>query len=236
MAHLSPLRAYFTPNPEYEAHIRFGPDVLVICENWLTRWERHEDTLYRDKILRMLSHFREPGSFAASSIWGYDPKTGDMKLVERNSGVHFNFIFGTPYIMHELLAVLEDDVLANNLYDMGQVQGYHFPQKEEWSAAWGVPSSGFSRVALYQCGVAAIAAGAREDKALADEVWDVLLSRKVTGELTKTDDFRVPLDVRDVVSSRVHKPLKEAAYITGNSSSQWGSNMIVALASIGDQI
>jgi hypothetical protein len=69
LARLDPLRAYFTPDPRYSAHIRWGPDIIALCEIWLTRWERYADTVYRDKILKMLDHFRKPGDFAASSIW-----------------------------------------------------------------------------------------------------------------------------------------------------------------------
>ncbi|MDR0451212.1 MAG: hypothetical protein LBH26_08090 [Treponema sp.] len=240
LARLDPLRAYFTPDPRYSAHIRWGPDIIALCEIWLTRWERYEDTVYRDKILKMLDHFRKPGDFAASSIWGYDPKTGDMACLERKGGVHFNHCFGTVYSLSEVLTVLEDEQLWENFYDMGQIYSRNLPGKEALLEKWGLPKSesgidagSFARMAIYFTGTSAVAARQRDDADLAQEVWAVLLHSSGEGKYSK---FRVPIKARELKSPRVHKTIQEAEYVTGNAASQWGSNAIVALAAIGDKI
>lgn len=47
---LDPMRAYF-PKDEFPTHVRVGPDWAAFSSNWMTRWERFEDTAYRDKII-----------------------------------------------------------------------------------------------------------------------------------------------------------------------------------------
>jgi len=226
---LDPLRAYFTPNPEFPCHIRWGPDIIALLEIWLTRWERFEDTAYRDKIMQMLEHFRGPGGFAASTIWGYKPETGEMKLVERTAGKHFNCCFGTAYALSEVLTVLEDDALWQNFYDMGQIYATDFPNKAEKLEIWGLAPDGF-KLASYFAGVSAIAAGARKDTHLAKEIWDILMN--TSGH----DNMKVPIEPYEVNSPRVHKIIQEASTVSGNSASQWGANTIVALAAIGDMM
>jgi hypothetical protein len=239
VARLDPLRAYFTPDPRYVTHLRCGPDIIALCEIWLTRWERHEDTVYRDKILKMLDHFRDPGDFAAGSIWGYDPKTGDMTCIERKQGTHFNHCFGTAYSLSELLTVLEDEQLWQNFFDMGQIYNPSLPDKDALLEKWGLPTSGapkgsgFERMAIYFTGTAAIAANKRDDTDLAAAVWEILLYSSGEGKYGK---FRVPIEPREVKSPRLHKTIKEAEYVTGNAASQWGCNVILALAAIGDKI
>ena len=239
MARLDPLRAYFTPDPRYPTHIRWGPDIIAICEIWLTHWERTEDTVFRDKIKRMLDHFRGPGDMAASSIWGYDPKTGDMTCLERKHGVHFNYCFGTAYSLMEVLSVLGDEQLWQNFYDMGQIFRSTFPDKDELCEKWGLPKpsesprNAYAGVSSYFTGVCSIAAKYRDDKELAVEVWNTLI--KCAGD-SKHDNLIVPIKTHEIDSPRVHKKIQEAGYVTGNAASQWGSNTIVALAMIGDYI
>ena len=229
---LDPLRAYYTPDPRFPAHIRWGPDVITLCETWLTRWERYEDLAYRDKLIKMLSYFRGKGDFAAVSIWGYDPQNGDMTLIERKSGGHFNHCFGTAYSLSEVLTALDDSALWENFYDMGQIYGSDLPGKEELLKQWDLPPDGF-KMATYFTGAAAIAAKQRGDNKLALDVWNTLLKQAEEG---KYDKFHIPIEAREVSSPRVHKKIKEAGYVTGNSASQWGSNVIIALAMIGDLI
>jgi len=206
---LPPMRAYFTPDPRHPTHIRWGPDIIALLEIWLTRWERFEDAEYRDKIIKMLSHFRGPGDFADATIWGYDPKNGAMTCVERKPGTHFNHCFGTAYTLAEVLSVLEDEHLWEQFADMGQAKK--------------------GSMAIYFTGVAALAAKARGDKELAAEVWDTLLNTQ-----GKHDHMQVPIETVEIDSPRVHKVIREAATVSGNSASQWGSNVIVALTAIGD--
>jgi len=226
---LDPLRAYFTPSPLYPCHLRFGPDVIALLEIWLTRWERFEDTHYRDLMLNMLEHFRDAGGFAASTIWGYTPQTGEMVLVEKTVGKHFNCCFGTAYAFSEVLTVLEDDVLWENFYDMGQIYATQFPNKNAVIESWGLPPGGF-KLASYFCGVSAIAAGARKDKKLAKEIWNILM------DTSGHDNMKVPIEPYTVDNARVHKIIQEAGDVSGNSAGQWGANMIIALANIGDMM
>lgn len=257
VARLDPLRAYYSPDPDYPCHIRFGPDVMVFCGNWLTQYERTEDPVYRDKILRMLDHFRGLGDFAAASVWLYDPITGNMKRVERNVPSHFNFCFGAEFVWSEVLTSLGDEQLWQNFLDMGLVfskNGAPDGAGAEWdgvemsienkllAASSGVTVPVNKRgnvegprdnIRTYSCGVAAYAAGHCGDDVLAEQVWRNMLIDETNAQ---HDAVAVPVIVRDVNENFVHKPWKEAGFVTGNGSGLWGSHAIVVLANIGDKL
>jgi len=257
VARLDPLRAYYPPDPDYPCHIRFGPDVMVFCGNWFTQWERTEDPVYRDKLLKMLSHFRGLGDFAATSVWLYEPITGNMKLYSRTAPGHFNFCFGAEFVWSEVLGALEDPELWQNFMDMGLVfskNGAPDGAGDVWDGIESsrdnknlAASSGITvptnkrgnvegprgNVRTYSCGVAAYAAGKTGDDVLAEQVWTDMLRDENDSQ---HDAVAVPIIVRDVNESYVHKPWREAGFVTGNGTGLWGSHAIVALASIGDKI
>lgn len=241
VAAMDPLRAYYPPDPDYPAHVRFGPDMMVFAGNWLTQWERTGDTRYRDKLLRLLSHFKTPDGFSASTIWLYEPHTGAMKLFERNAPGHFNYCFGAEYVWSEVLGVLEDEALWRSFLNAGLIycaDGDPDGVAEQWSDAYlaahpqgracahGVSPRG--KVSIYNVGAAAYAAGKTGNKTLAKQCWALFLSPDVR--------MPMPLQTAQVAHAGVHKPICEAPRMCGNDSGQWGSHVITALAHIGDWI
>ena len=209
VATMDPLRAYYSPGENYSAHVRFGPDMMVFAGNWLTRWERTQDTAYRDKILRLLSHFKGEEGFAASSVWGYTAQTGEMELIRKEGPSHFNYCFGAEYVWPEVLNVLDDPELWEAFYKAGLI----FEEKEE--------------VRTYSNGVAAYVAGKLGNEALAEKCWADLLRDE---EHKQHDAVAVPIVIRHIENAGVQKPIDEAGHLTGNGTGQWGSHAIVMLA------
>ena len=243
VAAMDPLRQYFPPDPDYPCHARFGPDMMVFAGNWLTHWERTNDTRYRDKILNLLSHFAGPDGFASSSIWGYDPHTGNMKQMTKTPPSHFNYCFGSEYVWPEVLAVLDDPALWKSFLNAGLVyssagdpDGLDEGWEREPDTGKGIhkgEGSPRGRLSTYANGVAAYAAGKAGDQVLAKQCWEDLLRDE---EHKQHDAVAVPIIVREIDEAGVHKIIHEAGHLTGNGTGQWGAHAIVMLAHIGDYL
>ena len=209
VASLDPLRAYYSPGETYSAHVRFGPDMMVFVGNWLTHWERTQDTVYRDKILKLLEHFRGEEGFAASSIWGYTAQTGKMELFEKDRPTAFNYCFGAEYVWPEVLNVLDDP----DLWDAFMKAGLVYENKEQ--------------MFTYSNGVVAYVAGKTGNAALAAKCWADLLRDE---EHSQHDAVAVPIIIRHIEDAGVQKPIDEAGFLSGNGTGQWGSHAIVMQA------
>ncbi len=79
--HLDPMRLA-QPRNLYPctapARLRIGPDWLAYAANWMTEWERSQNTAYRDKIIagmKSISALRH-GIFSGPKALGFDPATG----------------------------------------------------------------------------------------------------------------------------------------------------------------
>jgi hypothetical protein len=231
VANLDPLRAF--PDTKFPCHARFGPDLMVFAGNWLTQWERTEDVRYRDKLLKLMSYFKNPDSFCAETQWGYNPQTGDMELFKQSFPVHFNYCFGSEYVWPEILNVLDDPELWRAFInsglifsDAGDPDGIAARLKDG-KPAWS------GRISTYFNGVAAYAAGKSGDEKLAKQCWLDLLRDE---EHKQHDSVAVPIIIRRITGAGVHKQIDEAGYLTGNGTGQWGSHAIVMLAHIGEYL
>ena len=60
------------------ARLRIGPDWLAYAGNWMTEWERTQNTKYRDKIITGMKSIAalKNGLFTGNMALGYDPATG----------------------------------------------------------------------------------------------------------------------------------------------------------------
>jgi hypothetical protein len=95
------------------ARLRIGPDWLAYAGNWMTHWERTQDTKYRDKIVAgMKSICALPHRmFSGPLALGYDPATGiitsecDTALQTTN---HLMTIMGGFELMNEMMVMIPD--------------------------------------------------------------------------------------------------------------------------------
>ncbi|MDR1569915.1 MAG: hypothetical protein LBS72_05450 [Oscillospiraceae bacterium] len=238
IARVDPLRAYYTPEPDGRCHMRLGPDLMAIASNWLTRWERFEDTRYRDRLLKMLSQIMKPGIMVARTVWLYDPDTVDMTLCDVDPVEHFNYCFGADYVWPEIYTTLADETLKARYADMGLIFSPGV-NAADMLRAWDIPLGMFANqrkpfVPLMMSGPVAQAAAISGDSALAKLTWETLLSID-----TPIPERAFPVPVRRTYVSLPHvsRKLTEAPpQVTGNESGQWGSHIITALACISDSL
>mgnify|MGYP000849087463 FL=1 len=231
VARLDPLRAVLAPNPDFDVHVRMGPDVMTFCSNWFTRWERYEDLRYRDKLIKCLDFIKEnPYRFIAGKVYGY--KVADTQLIDigvSHKDSHFHLCFGAQFIWIEIANAMEDDVLKNICMDLGQFYSSYAENQDEVMKYWGV--TGVHRqMSVYNTGLAAYAAKARNNKGLAREVWTLLLNDP------KRSWMKLPFQAQPVYEDEYPVPVDEIPYISTNAISQWTINVIMSLGLIGDCI
>jgi hypothetical protein len=110
---------------EPHVRIRIGPDWFALCGNWMTEWERTNDTRWRDQILAGVNSIKTMpfwletgrknvgGRGGSAAIVGYDNATGKLTaLPDPSTGefipVNYNLatIQGGGEVMFELVPLL----------------------------------------------------------------------------------------------------------------------------------
>jgi hypothetical protein len=109
VADFDSMREVSPPVPsdkQYPARVRAGPDWLALVGNWMTAWERTNDTSYRDKIYAGIDSISQmPYWFQTSPylLWGFDPATGKLFARQQTRG-GYNLVnnMGGPEVIFEL--------------------------------------------------------------------------------------------------------------------------------------
>ena len=192
------------------ARLRFGPDWLAYAGNWMTEWERTENSAYRDKIQAgMKSICALPSRlFTGPLALGYDPETGiitsecDPKLQATN---HLMTIMGGFELNNELMELIPDA----DWEDAWLEHATHYKKK-----AREIQRNKF-RVSRLQ----AYSAWKRGDRDLAAEAWHDLLT---TAEHTEAPRMQVSM----IEGSEVPAPMHEASPISTNDAALWSLDAI----------
>lgn len=192
------------------ARLRIGPDWLAYAGNWMTEWERTENTAYRDKIVTgMKSICALPSRlFTGPLALGYDPATGvitsecDPKLQTTN---HLMTIMGGFELMNEMMPLLPDPEWA----DAWLEHATHYKKKSRE-----ILRNRF-RVSRLQ----AYSAWMLGDKEKAAEAWHDLLT---TAEHTDAPRMQVSM----VEGHEVPAPIHEASPISTNDAALWSLDAI----------
>ncbi|OXM82821.1 hypothetical protein CF651_29335 [Paenibacillus rigui] len=226
--HLDPMRYYF-PKDEYPTHARVGPDWAAFTSNWMTRWERTEDTSYRDKLLTGIESLKQmPNRMRNLAVHGYDPKTGRLFDMGNNAGGHLAICMGGPQVWMELSLMLKDPDWDEMLAEIGAF--YNLPREQKEQQLVGdMPSGGYAWP-MFSTGIAAFAARKYKDEALAKQAWTILLNDAGMGDL-KLAAERLPVSRAEYI-----RDIHEIPWISTNSVSQWCLNAIVCLELIGDSL
>ena len=222
--HADPLRNYYhlDGSEPYSTHARTGPDWSSYCGNWMTRWERFQDTFYRDKMRRGIEGIAAaPYRFLSGTDFGYDPDTGRMYYIGEQStgGSHLALCMGEPQVYFELEDMLEDPLWHDMLVQYGAFYFLSPEEKERCSNSqvagkgWGLPMCASAMVAY--------AAHALEDERLGREVWDCLF----------TELYKTPEPQREV--EYVTGIIQEKPGISTNTCAQWCLNVITSLELVG---
>jgi hypothetical protein len=215
---LDPMRAYF-PKDEHPTHIRIGPDWAAFSSNWMTRWERFEDTSYRDKIVIGINCVKKANfGLISGPTYGYDPKTGILTpLGDDNWGRHLAICMGAPQVWFELAAMLKDPVWEAMLADFGIY--YNLPQEEKDKWTGGAVSHENFHHPVLSIAIVAFGAFYRQDAAAARHAWNVLLQ----------NPFSLVRLQEEAASVTYVGELKEIDWINTNEAAQWSLNTIISL-------
>ncbi len=226
---LDPMRAYFSKD-RFPTHVRSGPDWAAFCANWLTRWERHEDAFYRDKLRRGMASLKKmPFRLCSGPTFGYDPATGIFHyLGDENYSYHMVICFGAAEIWMELADLLQDDEWRAMLAEFGEFYSLDPAEKARRSGG-GITGRDWSWP-MFAGSLMAYAARYRNDPELAARAWRVLLAEE-SG--FGTDES---LRVETVATPGVIAKLNEIPGITTNCASMWSLRIIESLELIGDWI
>jgi hypothetical protein len=224
--HIDPMRAYF-PKDEFPTHARSGPDWAAFSSNWLTRWERHEDTFYRDKILTGIKSLKSmPFRLLTGPTFGYDPATGDLHYMgDENYGHHMIIGFGAPQVWMDLAAMIKDPEWEEMLAEFGEF--YNLPVEEKMRRTSGAIKGKDWNIPMLSTTMMAIAAAKNNDKALAEQAWSYLLRDQAHWQIN------LPVETIDVQPLEYIREIKELQGISTNTASQWSLNVMICLELIG---
>ncbi|WPX08329.1 exo-rhamnogalacturonan lyase family protein [Anaerocellum danielii] len=229
--HMDPMRAYFTIDPENRVHIRVGPDVMTFCANWFVRWERCQEEIYKQKIIKILDFLKKnPAAFISGGVFDYDPEKTQLKPIEYTGGSNFVFCFGNTLVWFEIAKNFEDKELEELCAQQGLFYTEFKENKDEILKSWGVPSFGF-KLNMLNIGMAAFAAMKKNIPELKREIWQMFLDYNKNPWLKFICDGGINLQLATVPA-----PVVEVPFISTNIASQWSINAMLALEFIGDEM
>ena len=209
------------PDGNY-AHTGFGTDWGSIAGAWLTEWERTNDPRMRDRLLAsMKSIAAQPrGFFTASGRMNLRTGAFDISSDDKVSVSHLSAAFGLPEVCIELIELL--GVPAFERAWLQYCELYNAPAEQQKAALGTILGplnlqQGHARLTAY-------AAHRRKDAALAVRAWKEF-DAGLAGYPADRKFESQPMAGTDVLN-----PIEEAAWVSTNSTAQWGLAAIECLA------
>ncbi len=225
---LEPLREFFKSEDNY-LPIRVGPDWSSLVSNWLTEWERTNDSVYGEKIMTGIRCMAEtPYKLLSGPCFMFDPVSKKIKYYGTGNvdSYHMVISFGAPQVWMELADILKKDQWNRMIAEFGRFYSLSNEQKENESEHL-LNDKKFSWP-MFGSGMMAYAANYYQDEKIAKRAWDCLLDTDISG---------VPLPVADSLKTVTNwRTIKEMPWISTNVVSQWCINLILCLELIGDQV
>lgn len=224
-----PMGSYFS-KVEGFAHIRTGPDWSSFVSNWMTRWERFNDTHYRDKILTGLNSIKQaPNRLASGSTFLYDPHDNIMRYMgEGNYQYHMVICFGGPETWFELADLLEDDEFRDMLAQFGDYYAMTPEERKEKSKGLFNESNERAwRGQQFAIRMIAYAGYWYQNEKRMKQALEMLNHKPDHTSLTpgKTDRDGNPL-YEDVDITEYPRKIQEVEFINTNGVCQWSLNYI----------
>lgn len=220
-----PLGDFFEKSEmKMPSHARSGPDWSSLCSNWMTRWERFNDTKYRDKILVGIEDIKKaPLRLFSGPDFEFDPKTCHLGYIgERTTGgMHLQICMGAPTVWTEMADLLERDDWNEMLAELGYF--WFLPKEQRMEETGGLIGKRECTFPFMATAIGAYAALYRNDKDTAIRTWRALLETMLNGNEAKG------FEVREVEDAGNHCKLKEIEWISTNFVSQFCLNTIIVL-------
>ncbi|MBP5184333.1 MAG: hypothetical protein J6113_04410 [Lachnospiraceae bacterium] len=206
------------------SHARSGPDWSSLCSNWMTQWERKNDTRYRDKILVGSNDIKNaPLKLVSGPDFEFNPGTLHLRYIgERTTGgTHLQICMGAPSIWLEMADLLEDEEWKRMLAEYGRF--YFLPEDEKQKESGGLIGARKFTIPMFATGIGAYGAKVLNDPVLADRVIKCLFERPFRE--IELDDY----DPKIVENAGNCVELKEIPWISTNHVAQYGLNAIMIM-------
>lgn len=192
------------------ARLRIGPDWLAYAGNWMTEWERTQNTKYRDKIITGMKSIAalKNGLFTGNMALGYDPATGVISYEgdpNRQNTNHLMTIMGGFEIMNEMQEMIQ--VPEFNKVWLEHARDYKQKSLE------------ITRNRFRVCRLMAYAASHLYDPKTAAEAWKDLWSKL---EHTPAPEFKI----EKVLPPEVPATMDECKTISTNDAALWSLDAI----------
>jgi hypothetical protein len=208
----------------YPSHARSGPDWSSLCSNWMTQWERTEDTAYRDKILTGLNDIKKaPLQLVSGPDFEFDPESCHLRYIgERTTGgTHLQVCMGGPSVWLETADLLEDEEFHKMLADLGRF--YYLPRERQLEESGGLIGDREFTLPFMCAALGAYGAYYKKDKWLAKRTWQILLETMIREN--RNEGFKTEY----LTDCGNREKLKEIPWISTNFAAQWCLNVIMVL-------
>lgn len=192
------------------ARLRIGPDWLAYAGNWMTEWERTQNTKYCDKIITGMKSIAalKNGLFTGNMALGYDPATGVISYEGDPNKQNTN----------HLMTIMGGFEIMNEMQEMIQVP--------EFNKVWLEHARDYKQKALEitrnrfrVCRLMAYAASHLYDPKTAAEAWKDLWSKL---EHTPAPEFKI----EKVLPPEVPATMDECKTISTNDAALWSLDAI----------
>jgi hypothetical protein len=215
----------------YPSHARSGPDWSSLCSNWMTQWERANDTVYRDKIKVGLEDIKAaPLQLSSGPDFEFDPKTVHLRYIgERTTGgCHLQVCMGAPSVWMETADLLGDEEFKRMIANHGRF--YYLPHEKQLEESGGIIGDRESSLPFMSAAMGAYGAKYLKDSGLAKTTWRILLETLIH------DKNHEGFMVKVVENMGNQDKLQEIPWISTNFVAQWCLNVIMVLDFIRDEL
>jgi hypothetical protein len=215
----------------YPSHARSGPDWSSLCSNWMTQWERTNDTKYRDKITTGIEDIKAtPLQLSSGPDFEFDPETVHLRYIgERTTGgCHLQVCMGAPSVWMETADLLGDEDFKRMIANHGRF--YYLPHEKQLEESGGIIGDRESTLPFMSAAMGAYGAKYLDDKALAKTTWRILLETLIH------DKNHEGFMVKTLKDTGNRSELKEIPWISTNFVAQWCLNVIMVLEFIRDEL
>lgn len=210
--------------PDHVVHASFGTDWGSIAAAWLTEWERTEDSVVRDRLLRGMETIAAQPKMFFTGAGYFDFNTGAFEITKKQdiNVSHLNAVFGLTEVCEELILLF--DVPAFKKAWLQYCRLYNASQKEQEKEL----GSGVAKLNLRQghARLTAFAAYSLRDEALVARAWK---------EFNTGTDEGIP-ELSLISRPTVLNPVEEDKDAGTNGVAQWGLSAIQCLAYAGKHI
>jgi hypothetical protein len=207
--------------------VSFGTDWGAVAAAWLTRWERTEDPVIKQKLLSSMQTIgAQPQGFFTGSGW-LDLSNGKFKLAEDNaiSVSHLSAVFGLTEVCEELVSLVDVPEFTKAWVQYCRL--YNATPEEQEKALGRRPGGlnlqqGHSRLTAY-------AGSYLKDEGLKKRAWSEFYAGRAGIEMGKGTN-------RVITGPDVLTPRDEDSSVSTNAVAQWGLAAMQCLAFAGDHI